>query len=77
MKEQKAPLDLADVRQHIELLKQELAAYQTLEQSLMAIKIGEATLGLKGMFHNMSGHLRLPEAPSQAANQIRNHSGSH
>ena len=54
MKEQKAPPpDLTSVRQQIERLEQELTAWKTLEQSLVAIKTGEAAMGLKGLFQNM------------------------
>jgi hypothetical protein len=54
MKEQKAPLpNLAVVRQQIERLKQELEAWEALEQKLLAIEAGEFALGLKGAFQNM------------------------
>lgn len=54
MPEQKSPNDLAFVRQKIEYLEQELNVWKTTEQSLLAVKSGEATMGLQGLFVNMN-----------------------
>jgi hypothetical protein len=50
----KSPPDLAFVRQQIERLTQELAVWKNTEQGLLAVKAGEAALGLKDLFQNMA-----------------------
>ena len=53
MKEQKVPPpNLVVVRQQIERLKQELEAWETLEQKLLAIEAGESPLGLARVREN-------------------------
>jgi hypothetical protein len=53
MKDQKSPPDLAFVRQQIERLEAELAIWKNTEQGLLAVKDGEFTMGLKGVFKGM------------------------
>ena len=53
------PPDLAFVRQQIERLEQELNVWKTTEQGLLAVKSGEAAMGLRGLFRDMTPYAAI------------------